>query len=970
MAGRSLFNPKLTMPDGTVIEGDTKEELETAIEVWKSAQGGEGLGGGGLGGGGLGGGGRFGGRISLGGAREPRKRVGRERRKKKKEKKLPQWMDPSYLEGMEGKPVSRFQGSALGGALGGFRGYLRPEVARRVWAEERTHSEVLTDLGMDFIQASTALGEIRVAFALMYEEQDELETARSLQDPKTPIPRQDRGSKKQKMALRIVKAVLAGEDSPLDVTAFPKTWTPWMAEDNPRRRPSYNVTRIYFWGPSYEQSDVFIADNRPGWEDAYDQMVTATGMDATGFIEVAGARNNGALANPRYDIPSSFPHSDWTWAPEPKLANWTSYPQYSYDQFYRPNTERVSWTGEGVSSTSGTVATNNPGADCPTCGAYAGEQCITNSGRPTRPHKARRNAVGRSYPKGLYDYYSFFEEHKDDRGRSAGWGARIPAGEYIVSIRAGVGPASLVPRVYSTPGEVMPSPLDYTEYEVALFDPTKKDEYGRAKLVEVATIGGAEPVTRDPVLRRYFSYFTEGSAAAYVPANVVAQLLADLGGSPARRNPTEIPASAWPAKKVEWPVAKNAGPFLPEMFPYGQGGRPYTYAMNNPAPSIDWYEEPGERWSESRKKYVPTTYMKSRSKVVLRHKGPVTIYAVVDAGFGEPLRRFEMRDITVTMKPYAQYDGTYEIRGKMKGGRRERVLNVGYTYTDRALVILEGYDVGAASSGRREYAGTMGRVMGQAPGDFKVVDLPGIRASGKVLFDARGGEVVESVGSEWERRTTYSNPISQGDREAAARAGGTLSGGTGWPVKVPHWSADKNRRQAIIALQYMTRGFGNRSEYGKYLRRLAAIYPPESGANRDIWTFYRNNRDDIKKWYPRAPTVATLRKVKPIRVRKPKRRAAPRRAAANPLPWAEPVEVVRTKRKWKLPNDAVLYYKGKSYSIGKGEHPGRHGDVGYAIPTWIAFRLLTKGRGITLKQLSGTYAGLKRRALAASRRSR
>jgi hypothetical protein len=49
-----------------------------------------------------------------------------------------------------------------------------------------------------------------------------------------------------------------------------------------------------------------------------------------------------------------------------------------------------------------------------------------------------------------------------------------------------------------------------------------------------------------------------------------------------RKNPVAIPLSTARAQRVPWPMAQNAGPFLPEMYPYGMGGRPYTYALNNP----------------------------------------------------------------------------------------------------------------------------------------------------------------------------------------------------------------------------------------------------------------------------------------------------------------------------------------------------------------------------------------------------
>lgn len=43
----------------------------------------------------------------------------------------------------------------------------------------------------------------------------------------------------------------------------------------------------------------------------------------------------------------------------------------------------------------------------------------------------------------------------------------------------------------------------------------------------------------------------------------------------------DVPPSSFPAQPVPWAVATNAGPFTPDMYPYGQGGRPVTYALAN-----------------------------------------------------------------------------------------------------------------------------------------------------------------------------------------------------------------------------------------------------------------------------------------------------------------------------------------------------------------------------------------------------
>jgi hypothetical protein len=49
------------------------------------------------------------------------------------------------------------------------------------------------------------------------------------------------------------------------------------------------------------------------------------------------ARQKKAKSNTGYPIPSDFPAERYVYAPAPTLANWTSYPKYSYEMFTRPN---------------------------------------------------------------------------------------------------------------------------------------------------------------------------------------------------------------------------------------------------------------------------------------------------------------------------------------------------------------------------------------------------------------------------------------------------------------------------------------------------------------------------------------------------------------------------------------------------------------------------------------------------------
>lgn len=110
-------------------------------------------------------------------------------------------------------------------------------------------------------------------------------------------------------------------------------------------------------------------------------------------------------------------------------------------------------------------------------------------------------------------------------------------------------------------------------------------------------------------------------------------------------------------------------------------------------------------------------------------------------------------------------------------------------------------------------------------------------------------------------------------RKAAAARGLTLSGGEEWPVD--------DRAHALLALQYMSAGFGGakwRPLYPAMIRKLAQIYPVEEDANRDIWTYYRAHRDEIEEHAGAlVPTVAALRHLEERAVANPRRRRRKRR---------------------------------------------------------------------------------------------
>jgi hypothetical protein len=63
-----------------------------------------------------------------------------------------------------------------------------------------------------------------------------------------------------------------------------------------------------------------------------------------------------------------------------------------------------------------------------------------------------------------------------------------------------------------------------------------------------------------------------------------------------------------------------------------------------------------------------------------------------------------------------------------------------------------------------------------------------------------------------------------------------------WPIR----EAGGGHHHAIIALQYMSRGFGDRSEYPMLVQRMARLLPPRDRRFSDVWSYYRQHKAGIE----------------------------------------------------------------------------------------------------------------------------
>jgi len=376
-----------------------------------------------------------------------------------------------------------------------------------------------------------------------------------------------------------------------------------------------------------------------------------------------GARGNPFPRRGGMAIPGDYPDSDYAVGPDPRSANWTSYPEYSYESFYR----------------------TNPAP------------------------QARRN------------FFSF--------------GAKKAA-----------------------PQQVEESP-EITQL--------------RASRKQLKTqLAGAEP--------RSDLWFT-----LLGDLNTVERRLERLL-SGARLNP-----SAAASRPVYEQMPDNAGPYLPQMFPYGQGGRPASYEAKA--------KKNGKGEVAGALAFNPTMAVSWRVHPDLITKGlHQELGGVRDVHRGQTV----LPSIQAETQTWTNARGEQEVIGQQLVFRFPAEL-FGSIFAPRGLD-GDQYD-------------EMERWLRR--------------------FDRYKRELERPTRARKNRgkRSAFLKPSAQS-----------------WPVG--------DRKHALIALQYMTRGFGKASEYPELVTALAAQYPAENSANREIWTFYRKHREHIEAKAGRTmPTMRELR---------------------------------------------------------------------------------------------------------------
>ena len=197
----------------------------------------------------------------------------------------------------------------------------------------------------------------------------------------------------------------------------------------------------------------------------------------------------------RYTIPTEFERELSAYGPDPSMANWTSYPQYAYDQFYR--------------------------------GALQNPKPKKGKKSKKNPRTFERAEVASRMFQSTPVRSSFFDTESSGRHST-----RLPS--EIQLQRADWKPSSSSRTVTEAPVE-MPT---YTRSSSTAIEAVSTDAAAVAATTAAATTAAAMAAPKP-----------------YVP----------------------VQTGSWETKTEYQLVAPNAGPFLPEMFPYGMQGRPATY---------------------------------------------------------------------------------------------------------------------------------------------------------------------------------------------------------------------------------------------------------------------------------------------------------------------------------------------------------------------------------------------------------
>ena len=280
---------------------------------------------------------------------------------------------------------------------------------------------------------------------------------------------------------------------------------------------------------------------------------------------------------------------------KPPYANWTSDPEYSYDQFYRANPKKLKasrgkWkhVGSAPDLGDGDIGDKWKTPSGQELWVYesGGEAFLSGPGASVvsmdfPPTHVRKAMKARSTQSGVFSHLDkFYRANPKAKGNRSGRG-ESPRSKY------------LKPSTRSWPVG------DLQHAEIALQYMTagrgNRSEYPKY-IRQMAKIW---PVDEQPHL--WYMYDRNRKNIAQMAGKAV-PTLKQLGGSNSRQNPKLAP-SPFIGKASYYEQPANAGFYTPETFPYGQAGRPAVYKVGkkNPRQAAPWVGVAADQYGEAYK---------------------------------------------------------------------------------------------------------------------------------------------------------------------------------------------------------------------------------------------------------------------------------------------------------------------------------------------------------------------------------
>lgn len=306
-----------------------------------------------------------------------------------------------------------------------------------------------------------------------------------------------------------------------------------------------------------------------------------------------------AKTNPSYMIPLDFPIENYTYSPPPIIANWTAHPTWCYDTFLRNNPSPLRAAGrksglkpvpDNIPRTPRSAAEHisaiGERGRWPIGDLFHARLALVYILSPS--HDAVKNkvirAVKENYPE--YDWDGWLREKTEaleakrgsKRGRQAANNPSIGGRVHTIGSALQRPSYRAVPSSRILPG---PGPVSFVkqtpplrQYSQQTFAPSRS-----AVVLPPPPVSVAVPAyTPAPAPVPAPASTPAPAPVVEVPVAAVAAAVAAPVKGPPVVTEYKITQSAGKSYGTEMPT--NAGPFLPQMYPYGMGGRPK--ALNNP----------------------------------------------------------------------------------------------------------------------------------------------------------------------------------------------------------------------------------------------------------------------------------------------------------------------------------------------------------------------------------------------------